>query len=105
MALTNDDLQAIANLMDDKLNNVQTTLANMMDDKLNNVQTTLANLMDNKLDNAQTTLENLINDNSNLILGEMDRFEQRINNRFEKIDKDMQLIREDIHNMKNVLVS
>ena len=75
MALTNDDLQAIANLMDDKLNNVQ------------------------------TTLENLINDNSNLILGEMDRFEQRINNRFEKIDKDMQLIREDIHNMKNVLVS
>jgi len=90
MALTNDDLQAIANLMDDKLNNVQMTLAN---------------LMDNKLDNAQTTLENLINDNSNLILGEMDRFEQRINNRFEKIDKDMQLIREDIHNMKNVLVS
>jgi len=26
MALTNDDLQAIANLMDDKLDNAQTTL-------------------------------------------------------------------------------
>ena len=82
MALTNDDLQAIANLMDDKLNNVQTTLEN---------------LMDNKLNNAQTTLKKQINDNSNLILGEMDRVEQRINNRFEKIDKDMQLIREDVH--------
>ena len=127
MALTNDDLQAIANLMDNKLNNVQTTLEkqmdnkldnvqttleklmdnkldnvqmtleNLMDDKLNNVQTTLENLMDNKLNNAQTTLKKQINDNSNLILGEMDRVEQRINNRFEKIDKDMQLIREDVH--------
>jgi len=127
MALTNDDLQAIANLMDNKLdnvqttlekqmdnklnnvqatlekqmdkklNNVQTTLEKQMDNKLNNVQTTLENLMDNKLDNAQTTLKKQINDNSNLILGEMDRVEQRINNRFEKIDKDMQLIREDVH--------
>jgi len=83
--------------MDNKLNNVQTTLEKQMDNKLNNVQTTLENLMDNKLNNAQTTLKKQINDNSNLILGEMDRVEQRINNRFEKIDKDMQLIREDVH--------
>jgi len=57
MALTNDDLQAIASLIKGELEPINERL----------------NGLDNKLDKVQTTLKKQINDNSNLILGELEK--------------------------------
>ena len=91
MALTNDDLQAIASLIKGELEPINERLNGLepINERLNG--------LDNKLDKVQTTFKKQINDNSNLILGELDRVEQRIHNRFEKTNQDMQLMREDIH--------
>ena len=45
-------------------------------------------------------ISELVNKNSNLILGELDRVEKRTNKRFDNIEADVQLIREDIHTVK-----
>lgn len=39
----------------------------------------------------------IVNNGTNLVLGELDRVEQKIYRRFDKTELDMQAIREDIH--------
>jgi len=67
MALTNDDLQAIASLIKGELEPINERLNGLepINERLNG--------LDNKLDKVQTTLKKQINDNSNLILGELEK--------------------------------
>lgn len=71
MALVKEDLQAISQLL-------QTTNETVV-----------------KQVRVQVRAE--IRESSNLILSELGRVEQRINNRFEKVNLDMKQIREDVH--------
>lgn len=45
-------------------------------------------------------IDNAVTNGTNLVLGELDRVEQRIYGRFDKVNQDMQTIREDIHTTK-----
>lgn len=45
-------------------------------------------------------INNAVTNGTNLVLGELDRVEQRIYGRFDKVNQDMQTIREDIHTTK-----
>lgn len=45
-------------------------------------------------------ISDIVKGGTNLVLGELDRVEQKIYERFDKVDKDMVSIREDIHTTK-----
>ena len=66
MALTNEDLKAIADLMDHKLEPINQRLDNM-DNRLDNMDNRLDNMdnrldkMDNRLDNMDNRLDNMDN--------------------------------------------
>lgn len=48
-------------------------------------------------DSDLQAISGLINANSNLVLGELDRIEQRINKRFDNVRTDLHEIREEVH--------
>lgn len=48
-------------------------------------------------DSDLQAISGLINANSNLILGELDRIEQRINKKFDSVKSDLHEIREEVH--------
>lgn len=48
-------------------------------------------------DSDLQAISGLVNANSNLILGELDRIEQRINKRFDNVKADLREIREEVH--------
>lgn len=45
-------------------------------------------------------INNAVTNGTNLVLGELDRVEQKIYGHFDKVNQDMQSIREDIHTTK-----